>query len=346
MSDTNLPIALDAMGGDHAPQETVRGAVEYSRETGRHVLLVGREEPLRSTLDGLGVGRDDTRLQIEPAAEVIDFGEGIKSIRLKRNSSIHVAARLVKHEKANAFVSAGHTGAVMAVCKTVFGLLDGVDRPALPAPVPKLGGGFNVLLDAGANVDCRAEHFRQFAVMGYHYARRIFGVETPRVALLSIGEEDAKGNQMLKEVSSTLRETHINFVGNIEGNHLLHDGADVIVCDGFVGNVALKVAEGTVEAIVSMLKEEIARNPVRQLMALGLSPALRGVLRKADYAEYGGVPLLGLRQVAIVAHGRSPAKAIRNALRAGDTCAASPLLARIAEDIAALHVAEQRLAGS
>lgn len=339
-----LPIALDAMGGDHAPTEVARGAVEYVRGTGRAVILVGREPEIREALSSMNVETGSLALSIEHAADVIAFGEGIKSIRLKRDSSIHVGARLVKHGRANAFVSAGHTGAVMAICKTVFGLIEGVDRPALPAPLPKISDGFNVLLDAGANIDCRAEHFRQFAVMGYHYSRRIFGVENPRVALLSIGEEDAKGSLVLKEVAAILRETKINFVGNIEGTHLFDDTADVIVCDGFVGNVALKVGEGIAETLFKMLKDELTRSPWRKLLALGLKPGLKAVAKKADYAEYGGVPLLGLQQVAIVAHGRSQAKAIRNALRVADTCAGSPLLARIAEDIAALHQAEQRLA--
>lgn len=339
-----LPLALDAMGGDHAPGETVQGAVDYVRQTGSAVTLVGREPDLRGAL-AESVGYESRLpLTIEHAPETIDFGEGIKSIRNKRHSSIHVGARLVRHGQASAFVSAGHTGAMMAICKSIFGLLDGVDRPALPAPLPRLDGGYNVLLDAGANVDCRPEHFRQFAVMGYHYSRRIFGVEDPRVGLLSIGEEDAKGNQILKEVAAILRETHINFVGNVEGTSLFRDHAEVIVCDGFVGNVALKVAEGLAETLLTQIKRECTKTPLRKLAAWTLRPGFREIYRRADYAEYGGVPLLGLQQVAIVAHGRSHARAIHSALRVAQQCAASPLLARIADDIAALHQAERKLA--
>lgn len=343
MPEVKLPISLDAMGGDHAPDEIVRGGVDYARETGGGVLLVGREPELRAALERVG-GARGLAVEIVHASDVIDFGEGIKSIRNKRESSIHVGARLVRHGKAAAFVSAGHTGAVMAISKSIFGLIDGVDRPALPAPIPKLEGGYNVLLDAGANVDCRPEHLRQFAVMGFHYSRRIFGVENPRVALLSIGEEDSKGNDVLKEVQGTLRATHVNFVGNIEGRQIFSDGADVVVCDGFVGNIALKVAEGLAEMMLTMIKRELTKNSWRKAAALALRPGLMAVKKKADYAEYGGVPLLGLKQVAIVAHGRSNALAIKNALRVGERCAASPMLATIAEDIAALHQAERRLA--
>ncbi len=334
-------IALDAMGGDHAPAEIVRGGVEYARMSGRKVLLVGQPEPIERVLADLDTSGLD--LEIVPASQVIGFGEKITSVRSKRDSSIHVGARLVRDGKATAFVSAGHTGAVMAVSKVIYGLIPGVDRPALPAPLPRRTGGYTILLDAGANVDCRTEHLRQFAVMGSHYARRIFGVENPRVALLSIGEEDTKGNDTLREVARILRETSINFVGNVEGTHLFGDRADVVVCDGFVGNIALKVGEGIAEAIVGMIRDEVTKTFFRKVGAFFLRRAFGELKRRTDYAEYGGVPLLGLKKVSVVAHGRSRAKAIRNALRVGDAAARERIAERIGADIEELHRAEERL---
>jgi glycerol-3-phosphate acyltransferase PlsX len=295
------------------------------------------------TLRPLRLG--DAPVEIVPATEVIDFGEKITSIRSKRDSSIHVGARLVRDGRACAFVSAGHTGAVMAISKVVYGLIDGVDRPALPAPLPRPGRGYTVLVDAGANLDCRPEHLQQFAVMGYHYSRRVLGVPNPRVALLSIGEEDTKGNEIGREVARILRETPINFIGNVEGHDLFGDKADVVVCDGFVGNVALKVAEGLAESLGGLVKLEFRRTPWRRLgAALLLWPALRPIRKKADYAEVGGVPLLGLKKVSVVAHGRSTPKAIKNALRVAQAAVSGGMLEMIAGEIAALHDTEQRLA--
>ncbi|RMG44772.1 MAG: phosphate acyltransferase PlsX [Acidobacteria bacterium] len=338
----SLPLAVDGMGGDHAPHEIVRGALEYARDTGNRVLVVGRPDELEAALARCG-GRPSDRLEIVPASQVIEMGEKITSIRTKRDSSIHVGARLLRDGRAAGFVSAGHTGAMMAVCKVICGLLEGVDRPALPAPLPQRGGGYAILLDAGANLDCRPEHFRQFAVMGHHYARRVFGIERPRVALLSVGEEDTKGTEVLRKVQHILKATKINFIGNVEGNSIFSRRTDVVLCDGFVGNVVLKVSEGIAESIVNELRDEIARGPLRRLGALALKPVFRVLMRKLDYAEYGGVPLLGLNGVAVVAHGRSRAKAIRNALKVAETAARLEMVQKIAADIEALHEAEQRL---
>jgi glycerol-3-phosphate acyltransferase PlsX len=337
------------MGGDYAPFEVVQGAVDFARETGRGVLLVGQPDRVRTALAVAEPGR--LPVELVPASEVISFGEKVDSIRSKRDSSIRVGLRLVRDGQASGFVSAGHTGAAMALSKLVLGQLDGVDRPALPAPFPRRNGGATVLLDVGANVDCRPEHFRQFAVMGHHYARRIFGAENPRVALLSIGEEDSKGTETLREVSRILRETRINFIGNVEGNDLFHDRADVVVCDGFVGNVALKVAEGVAEAVGAILREEtrsgsMISNGISMLGALALRPALTNLKKKMDYEEIGGVPLLGLKGVSIVAHGRSRARAIRSALRVADQAVESRMSELIGGEIEALHQAEKRLAAS
>lgn len=343
-SGAQLPVAVDAMGGDHAPLEVVQGAVEFAAESGRPVTLVGREPDIREALRHLWTAGSDVR--IVHADEVIEFGEKISSIRSKRSSSIHVGCRLVTKGDASAFVSAGHTGACMALAKVIFGLLEGVDRPALPAAIPRRGDGFTILLDVGANVDSRPEHFRQFAVMGFHYARRVFGVDNPRVALLSIGEEDSKGNSILREVAPILRETRVNFIGNIEGNQLFSDRADVVLCDGFVGNVALKISEGIAETIVAEIKDGIRGGPLRRLGALPLRPVFRLLKKKVDYAEYGGVPLLGLRHVAVIAHGRSHAKAIRNALHVAVKAADGDINEKIARDIGVLHETEERFAAS
>ncbi len=335
-------LALDAMGGDLGPLEVVRGGVEYARTTGRRVLLVGQPGPIEEALRDAGASGEN--VEIAPAADVVHFSDAITTIRAKRNSSIHVGTRLVRDGAAQAFVSAGHTGAVMFVSKVVYGLLNGVDRPALPAPLPRIGHGYTVLVDAGANVDCTPEHLRQFAVMGSQYAHRIFGVQKPRVALLSIGEEDSKGNEFLRSVAPILRAANVHFVGNIEGNDLLTEKADVIVCDGFVGNVALKVAEGIAESIMQIIREESAKHLTRRLGAALMLPAFKSLKKKIDYAETGGVPLLGLKGVSVVAHGRSNAKAISNALRTAGEAVSSGMVHQMEDELQVLHQAERRLA--
>ncbi len=329
------------MGGDYAPLEVVRGGVQYARESGNKVLLVGQPEPVEKALAASWANGAD--VEVVPASQTVGFADKLASIRSKRDSSIHVSARLVRDGTASGVVSAGHTGAFMAMCKVILGVMRGVDRPALPAPLPKMDGGVTVLLDAGANLDCNAENFRQFAVMGFYYSRRVFGVANPRVALLSIGGEDSKGSETQREVAGILREANINFIGNIEGTDLYRDAADVVVCDGFVGNVALKVSEGVAESIGQTLKDEIRVGALRRLGALALRPVFRTLKKKMDYAEYGGVPLLGLREVAVVAHGRSQAKAIKNALRQAEISVRKDIVAKIREEIAHLHRAEERL---
>jgi glycerol-3-phosphate acyltransferase PlsX len=335
-------LALDAMGGDRGPTEIVKGGVDYARATGETVYLVGPREPVEAALRACG--GSDAPVEVVPAADVIEFTDKINAIRSKRDSSIHVGTRLVRDGRAQGFVSAGHTGAVMFVSKVMYGVLEGVDRPALPAPLPRIGPGYTVLVDAGANVDCETEHLRQFAVMGMHYARRIFGVENPRVALLSIGEEDSKGNEMLRAVAPILRAANVNFVGNVEGNDLLTDKADVVVCDGFVGNVALKVGEGIAESIMHIIREESAKHLTRRIGAALMLPAFRSLKRKIDYAETGGVPLLGLKNISVVSHGRSSSKAITNALRVAREAQVGNMVGHMEMELRLLHQAERRLA--
>lgn len=339
----NLPLALDAMGGDFAPQNIVQGAVEYARETGRSVLLVGRPDEVQKSLDA--VKGPVAKVEIVPASEVIGFEDKIASIRSKRDSSIHVGARLVRDGAACGFVSAGHTGAVRAISQVIFGLLDGVEVSALPAPLPRVSSGYTVVVDAGASLDCKPVHLRQFAVMGFHYVRHLLGVPHPKVALLNIGGEDTKGNKVLKETAAMLRDLPINYVGNVEGNDLmLTDKADVVVCDGFTGNVALKVAEGTAEAIAKMIREQAERSFWRQLGGLLMRPAFQALRRRTDYAEVGGVPLLGLRQVSVVAHGRSTPRAIYKALCAADAAVNAQIIERIARELPGVGEAEHQLA--
>lgn len=330
------------MGGDDAPLEIVRGGVEYAHETGRTVLLVGQEGPVRAAIDEIGAVQ--APVEIVPASEVIAFDDKVASVRSKPDSSIRVGLQLVREGRACGFVSAGHTGAMMALSRMVLRRIAGVDRPALPAPLPKRKGGHTILLDAGANIDCNVENLVQFAVMGSDYCRAVFRVENPRVGLLSIGEEETKGSELLLRSAEILRASQLNFVGNVEGNDIFSDRADVIVCDGFVGNVALKMGEGLAEAIVGMIKDEVSRSSVLTMLgAFAMRPAFKSLKRKIDYAETGGVPFLGIGGISVVAHGRSNAKAIRSALRVAAQAHENGLVELMGREIADLAETEKRL---
>src|SRR5206468_3889998 len=299
---------------DLAPDAEVEGAILAARERLAHVILVGPEEALQREL-----GRRGHRakgIEIVHASEAITMEEAAaKSFRRKRDSSIRVAARLVREGHADGLISAGNTGAVMATVKIVLGVLAGVDRPALAAVFPTSQGKAAVLLDVGANVDCKASHLEQFAVMGEVYYRMIFGVERPRLGLLSIGEEDHKGNDLTREAFLLLKQLPVNFVGNVEGRDLYNGRVDVIVCDGFTGNVALKISEGLVEAVSSLLKEALSSTLTSKVGGLLSRRAFRNFKKRVDYSEYGGAPLLGVRGVCIICHGGSSANAIKNAIR-------------------------------
>ena len=307
-------IAIDAMGTDAAPGPEVEGAILAAQQKFADVILVGPEDLLKRELkkrraDRLGI-------QVVHASEVITMEDAAaKSFRRKRDSSIRVAARLVREGEADGLVSAGNTGAVMTTVKVVLGTLEGVDRPALAAVFPTSVGKATVLLDVGANVDCKPQHLVQFAVMGQIYYHVIFGVAHPRVGLLSIGAEEHKGNDLTRETLHRLRQLPLNFVGNVEGCDLYNGRVEVIVCDGFIGNVALKISEGLVETISSMLKEELSRTTAAKLGYLLSRGAYRIFKQRLDYSEYGGVPLLGVRGVCIICHGGSNANAIKNAVR-------------------------------
>jgi glycerol-3-phosphate acyltransferase PlsX len=309
-----MKVVLDAMGGDHAPLVNIEGAVETVRESDDiEVVLVGDETSIRKELKGRKYKSGS--ISVVHASQVVEMHESpTVAIRKKRDSSIRVGIGLVRAGKADAFVSAGHSGVVMGTSLLLLGMLKGVDRPAIATLMPNLKETF-VLLDVGANVDCKPENLHQFALMGNTYCKLILGREHPKVGLLSIGEEDIKGNELTKEAFKLIRQSELNFIGNIEGKDIFSGKADVVVCDGFTGNVALKISEGLAETILKMLKREISSITAGRLGYLMLKPAIRNFKKKTDYDEFGGAPLLGINGTSIISHGRSSSKAIRNALR-------------------------------
>ncbi|HYC88898.1 MAG TPA: phosphate acyltransferase PlsX [Thermoanaerobaculia bacterium] len=332
-------IALDAMGGDHAPGEIVKGALLAAEEYPNvEILLVGREEVLRETLGTVL----PPRLSIVDAREVVDMTDtALAPLRRKRNSSIRVCANLVAEGKADAMVSAGHTGAAMTSAYKVLGTIEGVSRPALAAVLPSQAkAGYTVLLDVGANVDTKPAYLREFAVMGHFYAQMIFGVAEPRVGLMSIGEEEGKGNELTKETFRVLKETGLNFMGNAEGRDVFNGNMDVIVCDGFIGNVVLKASESLAEMMGKLIREELTRSSTRKIGAMLAKGAFAAIKKRTDYSEYGGAPLLGVNGGCIISHGRSSAKAIKNAIRVARNFSMNRIDVKIREKISDLHSRE------
>ncbi|HEY6328892.1 MAG TPA: phosphate acyltransferase PlsX [Blastocatellia bacterium] len=312
-----LKIAVDAMGGDYAPSSEVEGALQAARDFGVSVALVGRAEQIEAELARHNVTPASLKglhIDVQDAREVITMDDPVaNAVRRKRNSSIRCAAELVRGGQAQGLVSAGSTGAVMMTAKLVLGTLPQVDRPALAA-VPTITGRGTVILDVGANAECKPVHLYQFGVMGSLYSSVIVGIERPKVGLLSIGEEEIKGNDLTKEAFKLLKNSSLNFIGNIEGRDMYTGQADVIVCDGFTGNVALKVSEGVIETTMKMLKEELMGSLQSKAGAILTRPAFQRFKQRLDYAEYGGAPLIGVKGVTVICHGRSSAKAIRNAI--------------------------------
>jgi phosphate acyltransferase len=329
-----VTIALDAMGGDHFPKSEVEGALQATKAFGVRVILVGREDVIRKELDRHS-GWTGLPIEIKHASEQVTMEDSAgKAVRAKKDSSIRVASRLVREGVAQAMVSAGNTGAVMATAKMVQGMLQGVDRPALANAFPTANGGWVVLLDVGANVDCNPKMLAQFAVMGSAYSRVIFRTKDPRVGLLSIGEEEHKGNSLTHEARPLLRALkYVNFLGNVEGRDIYTGRADVIVCDGFVGNVALKVSEGLAEVFVHSMKESLTATLTRKVGAYLAKGAFKDLKRRVDYSEYGGAPLLGLNGLCVICHGRSNARAIRSAIRIAKEFAEGKINERIASEL-------------
>lgn len=310
-----MRIAVDAMGGDYAPVEIVKGAVQADDIRGAKIVLVGVQSVIEQELAKYPAA-SLRHIEVKHASEVVQMGEHpANAIRRKSDSSIVVAANLVNSGEAQAMVSAGNTGAAMAVATLRLGRIRGIDRPAIGTLMPTHSG-TAVLLDAGANVDCTVDNLLQFALMGKEYAERVLKIENARVGLLSIGEESSKGNELTKAANAQLSQMALNFIGNIDGKDVFRGAADVIVCDGFAGNIVLKIAEGAAEFLFANMKAEINKSLRYKLGALLLRPALLGVKAKIDYAEYGGAPLLGVNGVCIISHGRSNARAMYNAIRA------------------------------
>jgi phosphate acyltransferase len=309
-----MRVALDAMGGDYAPSVNVEGAVETVNERDDiDIILVGNEPLIRQGLRNKRY--DASRISIQHASEVVGMQDPpTTALRKKKDSSIRIGIDLVKAGGADAFVSAGHSGVVMATSLVLLGTSKGVVRPAIATVMPTLKDTF-ILLDAGANVDCKPEHLLQFALMGNTYCKLLLGKAIPKVALLSIGEEDTKGNELTKEAFKLIKNTRLNFIGNIEGKDMFTGKADVIVCDGFIGNIALKISEGLAETILKMLKREITSVSTGRIGYLMMKPAIKNFKKRTDYDEYGGAPLLGINGACIISHGRSSAKAIKNALK-------------------------------
>lgn len=311
--DRPMKIAVDAMGGDGGVPVNVEGAIAAAREYGLDVVLVGDQTTIERELGRHRVGK--LPITVRHASQVVEMGEQPShALRRKRDSSMRVAASLVRDGEASAFISSGNTGAAMAIAMFTMGVLPGVDRPAIAVVLPNKRGR-TILLDVGANIDPKPWHLAQYAVMGHVYARDILGVVEPRVGLLSVGEEEGKGNELVREVFKRLEESPINFVGNVEGRDLFNGNADVVVTDGFTGNVCLKVSESLAEMLTAMIREELSRDILSVAGAALSKRAFARLKRRVDYTEMGGAPLLGMNGAAIICHGASPVKAIKNAVR-------------------------------
>ncbi len=319
-------IALDAMGGDYAPVEIIKGAVLASQEYPVEILLVGDEQKI---LQELKTCHSTGKIQVVHASETIEMGESpAQAVKQKKDASINIAVSLVKEGKADAVVSAGNTGAIMAASLFKLGRVEGIERPAIAAEFP-LPSGKVLLLDMGANVDCKPKNLQQFAMMGSLYAEHVLHLSNPRVGLLNIGEEKEKGNELTRESWPLIKALPINFVGNIESKEILSGAADVIVCDGFVGNLILKFGESFAGAIFNLLKSELSPGFLNKIGLALLLPSLLKLKKKITYDEYGGAPLLGIAGVVYKAHGRAKAHAIKNAIRESTEAVEKNMLAAI-----------------
>ena len=335
-------IAVDAMGGDYAPRIAVEGAFRAATEDGTRILLVGDRGRVERELRRLGPAPG---VEVVHADEVVGMDEPATTpIRKKPRSSIRLCAELVESGRAAAMVTAGNTGAAMIAAKMVMGTIPGVDRPALAAVLPNAVGR-TVLLDVGANVDAKPAYLRQFAVMGHFYAQEVIGTPSPRIGLMSIGEEEGKGTDTTREVHKVLKGTGLHFVGNVEGRDVFSGAVDVIVTDGFVGNVVLKSAEGLAELVGLMLRDELGRSARTRMGYLLAKPGFDRFRRRTDYREYGAAPLLGVAGGCFIGHGRSNAKAVRSSIRRAVEFSTADLHNKIREKVAELHSQEERLLG-
>src|SRR6266702_1845104 len=331
-------IALDAMGSDRAPKPEIEGAIHAARHYGVHVVLVGREPLIRAEL-GRVPATASLPIQVVHASEVIAMEDkAVQAVRAKRDSSLRVGLRLVREGKASGFVTAGNTGAAMATAKMVLGGLPGVDRPSLSAVIPTALGTVAILLDVGANVDCKPQNLEQFAVMGEIYFRSMFGTRRPRVGLLSIGQEEGKGNDLTREAFPLLKQLPLNFIGNVEGRDLYNGKVDVIVADGFVGNVALKTSEGVANLVRATLKESLKATITRQVGYLLSRSAFADFKKRLDHTEYGGAPLLGIKGACFITHGSSNVNAIKNAIRVANDFVDRNITSNIETELAKMRI--------
>jgi glycerol-3-phosphate acyltransferase PlsX len=329
-----MRIILDAMGGDKGPSVVVKGVVEAisKKETElKEVILVGKEKTLSNELKKYN--KENLPIEIVHAEEVIEMDESpALAVRTKKNSSMVLAMKLLKSKKAEAVISPGNTGAIMASALLNLGRLKGVSRPAIATIIPT-NKGMSVLLDIGANVDCKPKHLFQFALMGEIYAKYILSIENPKIGLLNVGEEEGKGNLLTITTYNLLKELPLNFIGNVEGNDIVNGEVDVIVCDGFVGNIVLKFGESLVEMIMEFLKKEISNSLTKKLGAVLLTPTFRSLKKKLDHQEYGGAPLLGVKGNCIICHGGSTSKSIQSALKMAEMFAKKKIDIHIEEII-------------
>ena len=328
----SMKIAVDAMGGDNAPEVVVQGAFQAAKEWGIDVTFVGNQNAIEATLPG---GEERTHIHVHHCEDMVLMDEApLKAVRSKRDASVRVAFDLVKKGVVDAVVSAGNSGATLAAAIFTLGRIEGIERPALPGifPVEK---GKVILIDVGANVDCRPLHLFQFGVMADAFARSSLGMVNPRLGLLSIGEEGGKGNEQVRSAHDLFRDSPLNFVGNVEGRDIFSGQVQIVVCDGFVGNVVLKLSEGLAEGMIRMLKEEMTDSLSGKLCLLLSRGIFEGFMQRVDYAEYGGAPILGIKGVGIVCHGGSSVKAIKNAVKMAHDFAKENIQDKLSEQIAA-----------
>ena len=330
-----VKIALDAMGGDTAPETPIAGAIRAARELPVEIILVGQQEAIEQQLTSYS--QRPSNLSILHAPEVIGMEESpVASIRKKRDSSINVGVGLLKEHKVDAFVSAGNTGAVMSASALLVGLLPGIERPGIAILLPGVKRD-TLLIDVGANIDPKPLHLLQYALMGDAYMRCVMGRTRPTVGLLNVGEEETKGTEFMKETYTMIEGSGVNFVGNVEGHDIFTGDCDVIVCDGFAGNVALKTAESLAHAISVLLKRSLAMSPLTRFGAWLARDAFRNLRKEIDYAEHGGAPLLGVDGISIIAHGASSGKAIKNAIRVAYESVSRELNRNMVDAIAGYH---------
>lgn len=328
-----MRIAIDAMGGDAAPEVVIDGAVDYLKDNNDiHLVLVGKEKEIRKEMKKHTIDFPEN-IEIINAREAIMMREHFFSYWKRREkSSIKKAIDLVKQKKAQAVVSAGNTGAVMAIAKNVLGTMKAIERPALALMVPTLKGN-SLLVDVGANVDSKPRNLVQFALMGKVYLENVIGIKNPRIGLMSIGEEDTKGNELTKNTYNILKSMDINFIGNVEGRDVYVGEADLIVTDGFTGNITLKVTEGVVDMLLSMVKREIMGNILSKIGFFFLKSSFRRIIKRMDYSEYGGALLLGVNGIVIIGHGKSNRKAIKNAIHLSKKFISENVLEKISNEI-------------